>query len=255
MSMENIIGNLTVYDMAVCADIYSSVGTRRDIVNRKWYGIIFSTAGKVNYYHNGNVYYTDDSHFLLVPQNATYYLVCEKEDISPVINFYCNLHLDRFMSFEFNDRQMVTDAEKIVSLYKDKRPGWQLAAKSLLYKILGALFENNRSMFPRHIKDALADIYKNYGDSTLTNARIAANANISQIYLQKEFIKYIGQPPQKFLQKLRINNAAEMLVSGTLSVSDIAQKVGYASVYHFSRAFKNVMGVSPLQYRKTAGIM
>ncbi len=254
--MENILGKLTVYDIAVCADIFSSAGTRRDITNRNWYGLIFSTKGKVNYYHNGSVYTTDENHFILVPQKSTYYLVCEQEDVSPVLNFYCNLNLDKFMSFEFSDRQIIGDAEKVVTLWTDKRPGWQLTAKSLIYKILSALFDGNRNtIFPTHVKTAISFIYKNYGDCTLDNAQIAASANISQIYLQKEFIKYIGQPPQKFLQKIRINNAAELLVSGTLTVSDISQKTGYASVYHFSRAFKNIMGMSPLQYRKSSGIM
>lgn len=251
--MESLFENLVIYNISDSAEIYSSVGTRRDMINRKSFGLIFSTVGKINYFHSDTVYSTDRDHFIFAPQGSTYYLVCESEDVSPVINFDCNLQTDRFFRFDIPDKNTLDDAKTIVKLYLQKNTGWQLQAKALLYKIIGSLFDSISSgYFPPHINACVSYIYKNFGDPELDNKEIADSANISQIYLQKEFVKYIGQPPRKFLQKIRINTAAEMLMSKNLSVSDIAQSVGYASVYHFSRAFKNMTGISPLQYRKNS---
>ncbi len=46
-----------------------------------------------------------------------------------------------------------------------------------------------------------------------------------------------------------MTKAAELLKLTDLSVSDIGNAVGYPNQLHFSRAFKNVYGISPRQWR------
>ncbi|MBR3941740.1 MAG: helix-turn-helix transcriptional regulator, partial [Clostridia bacterium] len=51
-----------------------------------------------------------------------------------------------------------------------------------------------------------------------------------------------------YTHNIRIEKAKEMLKSDYGTISDIAQSVGYPSIYDFSRAFKKHTGISPSKY-------
>ena len=53
-----------------------------------------------------------------------------------------------------------------------------------------------------------------------------------------------------YVTRIRIRKAIELLRDADLKIYEIAQKVGYSSQHYFSSAFKRVLGVSPLEYRK-----
>jgi YesN/AraC family two-component response regulator len=60
----------------------------------------------------------------------------------------------------------------------------------------------------------------------------------------------MGISPISYVYELRIKKAKEMLKSDYSSIADIAQSLGYLSIYDFSKAFKKYTGVSPLKYAK-----
>ena len=53
-----------------------------------------------------------------------------------------------------------------------------------------------------------------------------------------------------FLIALRMAKATELLKMTSLSIAEVGAEVGYPDQLHFSRAFKNVYGVSPRAWRK-----
>jgi two-component system response regulator YesN len=72
--------------------------------------------------------------------------------------------------------------------------------------------------------------------------------NISKLF-KEEF----GENFVDFLIGLRIDNAKRMLVETDKSMQEISTEVGYYNYNSFNRAFKNVAGISPSDYRKQAG--
>jgi len=62
-----------------------------------------------------------------------------------------------------------------------------------------------------------------------------------------------GKTAQKYIQLATLERAKVMLAEGELSVSEIAWQLGFKYPHHLSRLFKKVVGVTPLEYRKTAG--
>lgn len=64
------------------------------------------------------------------------------------------------------------------------------------------------------------------------------------------FKEQIGLPPTKYVIKLRIEHARNLLESTDLSVEEIGQLCGYPDINFFSRIFKKYVGVSPSNYRK-----
>ena len=69
-------------------------------------------------------------------------------------------------------------------------------------------------------------------------------------YLTRIFKKCKGMSPVKYLIQIRINEAIRIMRENEgLNIKQIAEMVGYADAYYFSRIFKNRMGVSPSDYK------
>lgn len=73
-------------------------------------------------------------------------------------------------------------------------------------------------------------------------------------YLSSVFKKYKGVSPMKFILRLRVEKAKELLRDRPdLNVREIAQNIGYDDPYFMSRVFKNATGKSPTEYRCATG--
>ncbi|TBL79139.1 response regulator [Paenibacillus thalictri] len=68
------------------------------------------------------------------------------------------------------------------------------------------------------------------------------------------FKKYTGQSFVNYLNGVRIRQAKHHLVEGELKVYEIAENVGFHSLPHFNRVFKQLVGVSPNEYRKSMSV-
>ena len=99
-----------------------------------------------------------------------------------------------------------------------------------------------------YIKEALNDIEQNFQNDICVE-EIAAFCGLNRTYFGRIFKETVGRSPQQFLLSYRMSKAAELLKLTVLSISDIGNAVGYPNQLHFSRAFKNVYGVSPREWR------
>lgn len=77
----------------------------------------------------------------------------------------------------------------------------------------------------------------------------AAQAGLSVSRLRVLFKQATGLSPKQFQLEARIHRAETLLAESTLAVNQIADQTGFESVYHFSRQFKRMRGVSPAKYR------
>ena len=99
-----------------------------------------------------------------------------------------------------------------------------------------------------YIQEAIHYMEQNF-QNDISIEEIAAVCGINRSYLGKIFRNSIGRSPQEFVMNYRMVKAAELLKLTTLSIADIGNAVGYSNPLHFSRAFKNVYGVSPREWR------
>ena len=100
-----------------------------------------------------------------------------------------------------------------------------------------------------YIKEAINFIEQNF-QNDISIEDVAAVCGINRSYLGRIFRTSTGRSPQEFLIHYRMTKAAELLKLTTLSIGDIGSAVGYENALHFSRAFKNVYGVSPRTWRE-----
>jgi AraC-like DNA-binding protein len=78
---------------------------------------------------------------------------------------------------------------------------------------------------------------------------LAEVAHMSRSAFAEAFRKAFETSPISLVNHIRMEQAAHLLQCGTLSVDQIASRVGYSSRSHFSQEFKKHTGISPAEYR------
>jgi len=77
----------------------------------------------------------------------------------------------------------------------------------------------------------------------------ADSLNMTPTHLRRLFKRLIGVPPHEYLLRQRMRYAAERIVNGDLSITNIARELGYEDLAQFSKLFKSKIGLSPRQYQ------
>ncbi len=80
--------------------------------------------------------------------------------------------------------------------------------------------------------------------------QIARECHVDAAYLCRLFGRYDHQSPYQFLTRLKMNLAAQRLQNPGTLVKQVAAELGFADAFHFSRAFKKLLGVSPEGFRR-----
>ena len=57
-------------------------------------------------------------------------------------------------------------------------------------------------------------------------------------------------PPSKYIKMLKIQRAKGLIIGDTVSMTDISVSCGFSSIYHFSKVFKEVTGLTPSQFKR-----
>lgn len=95
-------------------------------------------------------------------------------------------------------------------------------------------------------------IAKHLGDYDFSVSTIADQVNIGRTTLFGRFKKLTGMSPNKYILKIRMERAHQLLTDSDLGIAEVGYKVGIEDASYFYRLFKNFYGISPSQYRKQA---
>ena len=117
------------------------------------------------------------------------------------------------------------------------------------------LYTDDRIYIPAGQAEKIKEVHKLIIDSPSKNYTVEVLSqmfDIPESTLRKNFREIYGSPIYKYIKKFKINKAAELLKNDrSLKVSDVAESVGYDNPSKFAAAFKDVMGLPPLEFRKT----
>ena len=106
------------------------------------------------------------------------------------------------------------------------------------------------SPLPRHILRRVIERMRNL-DTDLSLQVLAKESGYSRVHFIRMFRAATGYAPHNYLLKLRVDRVRELLVSSTLSLTEIALECGFSSHSHLSRVFRQVLGATPSEYRRS----
>ena len=99
-------------------------------------------------------------------------------------------------------------------------------------------------------KSAMSYLLQNYFED-ISIPEVARYCHIDQSYLIRLFKKQYNLTPKRALILIRLNQAVQLLLYSSLSITDIVYEVGFHSQVVFDRAFKKNFNVSPTEFRQT----
>ena len=151
-------------------------------------------------------------------------------------------------------RQDYSDFEHIEQLFRRlaaaHNSGDTLQASALLLNIFSDIIGRGRKKSSNIYADRIKAYIEEHYAEEITSADIEKLCGISYKHICTVFREHTGITVKKYLIGERMKAACRLLEETSLTVSEIAEKVGMGDVYYFSRIFSREKGCPPMQYRK-----
>lgn len=152
----------------------------------------------------------------------------------------------------YNAFDLYKRMSKCIEVFQNKDEFYKQKASALLKLLLIDVLnisknKNGEYEIARHI---IEYIREHYDEVDLTNSVIAEKFNYHSYHLNRIFKTYTSKPIHSYLLEYRLQKAKDLLNTTILSVTEIAEKVGFSSYTYFIKLFRERVGMSPLKYRK-----
>jgi AraC-like DNA-binding protein len=137
-------------------------------------------------------------------------------------------------------------------------PSGRIFAESMSLALLSYFYGKHRDKQPpmrgqgKGLSPAKLKLLDEYIHANLANnislTELATLAQMSPSQLSRNFSMATGMPPYRYVLHARIDKAKTMLKSADRLITDVALDLGFASLSHFSIAFRKVTGTSPREF-------
>lgn len=164
------------------------------------------------------------------------------EDI-PLLN--APVHLDGMQCLE-RTFQLMTEE------YSYPRPYDSLMLSSLMEQVIFTIARKltvGNSEKPSGLVERVTEYIRENYSGDLSNEAIGKHFNYHPNYINRVMQKHIGQSMHQYVLSCRVSKALEMLQTTSLTVTEVAERVGFSSIKHFSQTFKSIYGYSPIHFR------
>lgn len=144
---------------------------------------------------------------------------------------------------------------EMIDTFKTTERSKMAKSISCLYKIFATLIENNASekVIPLnendYVKNAILYIQRNYSLG-ITIEDVAEALSVNRNYFSRIFKAAMKTTPINYLINYRLSQAAPLLSTTMLPISEISKLCGFPTPIAFTTRFKEYSGFSPREYRK-----
>ena len=224
--------------------------------NRKNHGLAFFRAGEaVLTFENKKIKAVKNT-LVYFPKGSDYTV----REIVPTVCYAINFQMQTDRSFDPFAVQL-KNADVYLQSFRESRKiwtkkstGYSTKIKSELYNILYHL--QNECELPYAntavIEPAVSYIHSNYDKEMISVAFLAQLCGISQVHLRNLFMRRFALSPIRYVNRLKMTRAEELLSSQMYGVSDACFLSGFRDESYFSREFKKYFGVTPSEYVKSS---
>ena len=142
-----------------------------------------------------------------------------------------------------------------INIANEQKAGFQQVLAGIVNLLLGLAYSLNKNQFLENlqvnnqINKAKMIIVENLFTG-IKAEEIAEKINMSYSWFRRIFKDYTGFAPAQYIQELKIQKGKELLTNTSLSVKEIAFKMGFENSEYFFTAFKKKTGMTPIQYRE-----
>lgn len=102
----------------------------------------------------------------------------------------------------------------------------------------------------RKIIQSVIDYVASFYNQKITLATAAEYIHFNPSYLSKLFCAEMGEPFTRYLMKVRVEKAKEILKNPVPRIYEVGERVGYSDIKYFTKVFKELEGMTPAEYRE-----
>ena len=149
---------------------------------------------------------------------------------------------------------------KIMNIMRDGEEFYLEEAKGILASLLVEIARLNRRSEEERVEEEkgkltnmitrVQDFVSYHYMEDIKVKDLAQSCHISETHFRRVFTSYMKMSPLEYINTVRINTACELLETTDAPVADVAHKCGFTTNSTFNRNFKQLMGVTPLEWRK-----
>lgn len=145
--------------------------------------------------------------------------------------------------------------KNLVESWFAKLPGYEFITRTLLAQLLIEIYNNikkNNQNYSTSLKvEKIIEYMRGNVDTRVTIADLSELVKISPTYLSAIFKETTGYSVIKFFNKIKIDKAKELIIEGDKKIKEVAQILGFTDEFYFSRIFKKIEGISPLEFYRS----
>lgn len=177
--------------------------------------------------------------------------------VEPVLRDFSLSHIHFDFSQEWHG-DFVGMVKEIIRLGERKGPYYELELVGRLQEMWRLLLANYPSAAPsaaherreyERIREIMAFLTENYMHE-IRLKDVAAHIHLCPGECSRLFTRYMKLSLFGYLKEYRIERSLEYLAEETLSITEVAARVGFADPNYFSKAFREIQGCSPREYRR-----
>lgn len=267
MEQSLAINNMHMEDVniAICGYQHCKPGHFYGPAIRTYYLFHYILDGQGRFQAEGKTYALKAGQgFLIFPEYSTYY---EADGRQPWTYVWLGIEGARVEGFlrqaGLSQQTPIFSTEKNSEVHQSfqqiyervkKNENSELSLLGYSYHILDGLCRaGKQSILSRpqlYVNKTVNYINSNY-HLPISVEQAAEMIGIDRKYLCSIFKKYMGISPSKYILKVKVQKACEMLKNTSNNVGDIARSVGYEDIFSFSRMFSNCTSLSPTGYRRS----
>lgn len=226
--------------------------------NRSESAFAVKLSGRTVYIENGRRIISDANHIAFLPKGASYKFGIEEEGECIIFNLSFlddKLPFDKITSIPIHSPSNVhLAAQKAERSWTYKKQGYIYKCMGYIYDILSHLTDGSNPYINSEkyaiVEPSIKYLEEKLSDPDINTEMLAGISGISIPYFRKIFHEIYKMPVAKYIESIRISKACDLLKTDGISLSYIAECVGYRNIYHFSKAFKKVTGFSPSNYMR-----
>ena len=229
--------------------------------------LFYIVGGKGQFLIEDQLYPVNTNHLVIINPNVTHtevslnaqpleYIVLGIDGVELSITENSNGQfciLDHFESMDITSclRNILREMEL-------KQPGYEDICQAFMEILIIRLMRSTGLSVPTEPQNSVGNhqcaAVRRYIDhhfkESLTLDQLAEEAHMNKFYLSHAFKQEYGVSPINYMISRRLEESKYLLAETDLSMSQIAQLLGFSSLSYFSQVFRRTQGIAPMEYRQ-----